>query len=366
MRRNAGALSGLLIVGALLACVISGCAGVSSARSVNTSSSPYITTDGRQFLIHGQPIKLNGYTFYPTLAGGTAAWDRPSFTGYVDHMLDMGLSAGQNLARPTDYWSKTNAQQTWNDPVIWANMDYLVQTAQKRGMFVLMDLSAYKWLLMSQGKDPYSAVNWIAFLRFVGARYSNATGIAAYSIVGEPPPPTTQAQATEMVAFYRTLTDTLYQADPHHLIAAGGFDHMEDAPSLHWWQQIYALPHDDIVTFKTYSQRDLNLMPDIASYAASIHKPLMDEEFGMPQYTGDGSFTGVPYNGIQSDRAVFFQMTYSEGEQLGVDSFIFWNLGCQLGDQSYEVSPETAAVWQVVARHAAVPAVTWPSDVAMC
>lgn len=341
-----------------------------STATAVTSSASFVTTDGEHFLLDGQIIKLNGYTFYPATAGGTAAWRRPSFTAYIDRILDLGLSAGQNLARPTDYWDRTNTTQIWNDPTIWANMDYLVQAAQRRGMFVLMDLSAYKWLLMSQGKDPYDAGNWKQLLDFVGQRYRTATAIAAYSIVGEPPAPTTAAQTAQLVAFYRAVTDELYAADGgRHLIAAGGFNHMEDeTPTTQWWQQIDALPHNDIVAFKTYSQHDLNLMPTIGAFARSLHKPMMDEEFGMPQYMGDGAYQGNAkgYNGLYVGRADFFADVYTTGEQLGVSSFVFWNLGCQVGTQSYEVSPLTPAVWHTVAEHAAVAPVPLEASTPAC
>lgn len=382
MWRKVGAVGEPVIAGALVLSILSiltSCVSATSTQrstpragaatpSASASPSQYVTTDGKRFLYHGQPLNLSGYTFYPALAGGTAAWRSPSFTSFIDHTLDMGLSAGQNLARPTDYWDKTNTQQSWNDPVIWANMDYLTQAAQKRGMFVLMDLSAYKWLLMSQGQDPYDARNWTTLLDFVGARYSHTTSIAAYSIVGEPPAPQSATATTQLVTFYNEVTDDLYRADGgHHLITAGGFNHMEDeTPQTLWWQRIYALPHNDIVAFKTYSQHDLDLMPAIAAYAGSLSKPMLIEEFGMPQYVGDGAFSGEPYNGIQTGRATFFQTVYDEGGRLGVYGFIFWNLGCQVGDQSYEVSPRTANVWQVVTRHAAVSPAAWQSAAGVC
>jgi len=383
--RRAWRTAVVVVLGALMCGMATGCAllpanrpdpgsaGVHSPTATSVGqptagSSAFVTTDGQAFLFEGHPIKLYGYTFYPATAGGTAAWRQSTFPQYIDHTLDLGLAAGQNLARPTDYWDKSSNQQTYTDPVIWANMDYLVQAAQKRGMFVLMDLSAYKWLLMSQGRDPYNATNWTPFLDFIGARYSNAPNIAAYSIVGEPPAPHTSAATSALVSFYRQVSDELYRADGgHHLIAAGGFNHMEDeTPQTQWWQQIYALPHNDIVAFKTYSQHDLDLMPAIASYASSLRKPLMDEEFGMPQYTGDGAFSGTPYNGITTDRATFFDTVYTRGEQLGVYSFVFWNLGCQQGVQSYEVSPETPAVWQIITQHGAVPGVAWQSSTPPC
>jgi hypothetical protein len=315
----------------------------------------YVQSDGQQFTYAGKPIRLTGYTFYPGSDGGSAAWRSSQFTQYIDHILDMGAQAGQNLIRPTDYWDKTNTSQQVDDPVIWHNLDYAVCAAKQRGMFVIMDLSAFRWLLVSQGKDPYNAQYWEPFLAAVARHYRDEPAIAFYSILGEPEPPQTPASSNQLVAFYRTLTDTLYAADPHHLISAGGFSHMEEeTPQMPWWHQIFALPHIDIVTFKTYSQHDLNLMPAIAQYGQAIHKPLFDEEFGMPQSLGDATFAGgAGYNQITTSRAEFFKTVYDTGKELGVTGFVFWNMGCQIASTSYEVSPLTPAVWQIVLQYAA-------------
>ena len=151
-----------------------------------------------------------------------------------------------------------------------------------------------------------------------------------------------------------------------HRIAAGGLNHMEDNPAMHWWQQIYALPHNDLCAFKTYSQHDLTLLPTIAAYAHHLGKPLVDEEFGMPQYLGDRTSSGQSYNGIATGRAQFFSNVYSEGDQNGVSGFVFWNLGCQMASTSYEVSPLTPAVWQVVVANGPVATVPWPGSSPPC
>ena len=97
-------------------------------------------------------------------------------------------------------------------------------------------------------------------------------------------------------------------------------------------------------------------MPAIAAYARSAGKPVVDEEFGMPQSFGDGSSAGgAAYNGLAGGRAAFFESVYSSGSELGYAGFIFWNMGCEIGPSSYEVSPRTPAVWAVVAGHGAAP-----------
>jgi len=316
----------------------------------------FVQSDGAHFTYDHKPLQLNGYTFYPGGAGGTAAWRSTQFTQYIDSMIALGAQAGQNLIRPTDFWDKSDTAQQVEDPTIWHNLDYTVCAARAHGMFVVMDVSAYKWLLMSHGQDPTNANLWQTFLVAVADHYRNEPSIAFYSISGEPDPPKTAEATKQLVSFYQTLTDTLYAADPNHLITAGGFNHMEEeTPQTPWWHQIYALPHNDIAGFKTYSQHDLSLMPAIGHYAQSIHKIAFDDEFGMPQGQGDADFTGgAPYNQITTGRAQFFDNVYSTGQGLGVGGFVFWNMGCQVQDSSFEVSPLTPAVWQAIINHAAV------------
>jgi hypothetical protein len=318
-------------------------------------SGPFLKTNGSSFICAGNVVPLTGFTFYPALIGGARAWHDPNFPGYIDHVLAMGAVAGQNLIRATDQWDKPVAGQTADDPVVWSNMDYLLSAAAKRGVFVVVDLTAFRWLLTSQGKDPYRTDLWTAFASKVAARYKNSPALAFYSIADEPTPPTNKSQFETMLSFYSATTQAIRSADPNHLISVGGFNHMEDHPELGWWQAIEALPGNDILGAETYSQHDLNLMPAIAAYGSSVRKPVEEAEFGMPQGFGDGAFAGgKPYNGLSTGRGPFFQSVYQQGRALGFAAFVFWNMGCQTGATSYEVSPLTPDVWSVVVQNGAV------------
>jgi hypothetical protein len=321
--------------------------------SLACPSNTFVKSDGTNLTYNGSVLKLRGYTFYPADDGGTAAWRSTAFQSYIDRDLTLGLSAGQNLIRPTDYWDKTNTQQTALDPTIWANMDHLVCQAQAKGAWVVMDLSAYGWLLESQGKNPWDATNWTSFLTTIGQHYRNAPSIADYSIMGEPAFPTTQAADNTLTAFYQSVTNTLYAADPNHLISAGGFNNMNNGLSG-WWKPIFQLPHNDVDSYKTYSQHDLDNMPSYLAYSHSIHKPALDEEFGMPQSLGDATYSGQPYNGIATSRSQFYQNVYSEGEAGGAAGFVFWNLANLSGSSHYDVYPSVSpAVWAVMKAHGA-------------
>src|SRR5262249_55919888 len=77
----------------------------------------------------------------------------------------------------------------------------------------------------------------------------------------------------------------------------------------------------------------------------------VDEEFGMPQSSGDCSWSGVSFNGINTDRADFFKNVYNGGLAGGVAGFQFWNLGDQVASSSFEVSPNFSCLWAVLQQY---------------
>ena len=322
----------------------------------------YVQAHGTHFFYKGKQIAFYGYTFYPSSVGGSDAWRNVQFPSYIDHIFQMGAQTGQNILRPTDYWDQNYQDNPQENATIWSNMDYLICTASARGLFVEFDVSAFAKLIMGKNRNPYDSSIWLSFLDAIGKRYGNQPSIAFYSILGEPTPPTSVDAMNQLVAFYRATTDELHKADGgHHLIIAGGFNHMEyETPQTPWWQEIYSLPNNNIVAFKTYSQADIELIPTIARYARQIDKPMIDEEFGMIQDSGDAVYSGTPFNGIQTSRSQFYQNVYMKGQTNGVSAFIFWNMGCEIKSGSYSVSPDTPAVWHVIQQFAPTPPV--PSD----
>ena len=320
----------------------------SLAQTTPCQSISTICQTDMSFSYQGQKIAFSGFTFYPALFYGAQGWHRRDFPTYIDQMLSLAESAGLNEVRPTDMFDESHPGQRWDDPIVWHNIDYLIAAAKKHKMFVVMDLSAIKHLLVSQGRDPFDptptiwAKNWKPILDFVGHRFAHESSIAFYSILGEPASPKNAAERDRLVSFYRESTDELFNADGgHHLIAAGGFNHMEDAPSLQWWQAIYLLPHNTIAAYKTYSEEDINYIATVATWAKQHGKLAVNEEFGMQQGP-DG----------ESMRVDSFTRVYDGGFENGVRNFIFWNLGYQISSTSYEVSPKTPLVWDVIQRFA--------------
>lgn len=316
----------------------------------------FVQASGRTITLDGRELPLAGYTMYPI----HASWRDRDFDRYSDQIITMALHAGQNFVRPTDQWNKRDSTVDYNDPLVWEHLDHIVCKAQSLGIYVLMDLSAYKWLLIAHGQDPMDARLWTDYLKSVGHHYSAARSIVEYSIVGEPEFPRTQADADKLTAYYRQLTDTLYAADSHHLIAAGGYNHMNEGVK-NWWEAIFSLPHNDVGNFKVYSQHDINLMPTVAAYGTKINKPLILEETGLPQRVGDSKWSGEAYNGIKMSRADFFNLIYTRSKQLGVSSVIIWNIACLEGPEHYDIYPGTPAAWSVMQDNAAITPLSGPA-----
>jgi hypothetical protein len=316
----------------------------------------FVARQGTRLIYTGSNITFRGSTFYPSFIGGTSAWHTTTFPSYIDQMIALEKNGNQNIMRPTDYFFQNTPGQNPYDPVVWTNMDYLVRACKANGLFVILDISAYRWLLESDNKNSTDPNNWYAFIDFVAARYKNEPAVAFWYIMGEPDPPIDTPSANSLVAFYNGVTTRFRTDDPNHLICAGGFNHMEDHPELSWWQRIYSLPNNDIDGYKTYSQNDLNYMATITNYTNSIAKPSFEAEFGMPQYMGDCDISGNDYNGILTSRADFFRNVYNGNNAGGSVASAYWNLGNEVGDDSYNVSPSVSpCVWAVVQQYAPQP-----------
>jgi hypothetical protein len=108
---------------------------------------------------------------------------------------------------------------------------------------------------------------------------------------------------------------------------------------------------------------DPHFISTIVAFTNQIGKPAFDEEFGMKQSLGDATFVGgAGIDGIRTSRAQFYEDVYSTGEHTGVQGFVFWDLGCDLRPDSYQVSPHTPETWKTIKRHGPGTNKTSPSD----
>lgn len=257
----------------------------------------YVTASGGNLVYRGKNIKLYGATIYLSTQGGAATWLNGDASAVIDDLFHQAYLNGLSMIRITDFWDGGHISGL-DSPQLWANIDHCVTRAAQYGMFVMMDVSAYKNVLVAGSIDYTVAANWYDWLTFVGMHYRNtAPSICWYNILGEPSVPVDQASATALGAFYETLCSTLNAADNStHLIEAAGLTHMNQAVAgltdPAWWYAIYTAPHNNICGYKTYSVNDLAYLSTVRSImnAHSINKPLANNEFGAQQEQGDQFF----------------------------------------------------------------------------
>ena len=309
----------------------------------------------------GARVKFTGYTFYPADIGGTPVWSQIPFASYIDTALANEAYLGANLVRPTDQFASHITGQTFDDPALWSNMDHLVCQAARRGTFIELDLSFLGHLLVSQGKNAMDAGNWLPMIETVAKHYAGWQSIAWVTFFGEPPYPTTLDQVNALRRFYATVLATYHRYDPTHLLAPGGLTHtMYGYPD--WWQAIASVPHASIFAYKVYDRNDETYLPTIYDWTAAHGQALINEEFGVPQSQGDGTWSGRTFNGLNTDRARFFAWNYLQQRMGRTQASIFWNDSCLVGPSNYDVNPTgSPATIAVIRANAAVrpTASTW-------
>ena len=298
----------------------------------NTVIHPYGSTMYPHWVYHGALHRGGG-------------WAIADFRQYIDFIISLAQKAHLNTLRVTNFFDGV-AYGDWYNATVWSNIDYLFQQATIHHMYIILDLSSFRDKTLKQGIYPYDPSMYTAAFRWVATRYSNETALLDYAIAGEVKCPTSSdplrpVSTQALTDYYRVLSDTLYAADPHHLISSGGLSYINETHCDIDWQSIFALPHISMAAIHVYSDNDRNItMPMVSQWAASNNKPFTIEEFGFLQSSGDAS------------RAAAYQNMYNLARQYHVTTMVFWNLGPEIAPTSYEVSPQTPLTWNVIVQNA--------------
>ena len=309
--------------------------------SCSETTSSFMRTDGSRFCFNGSRVMLYGSTFYPYWEHNktlyrSEAWLRSDFTEYVDSILELAQQAKLNTLRATDY---LNVRASWDNSAIWKNMDYFITEAEKRHIWVILDLSTYRqWLSRHGVKAVFNAENWRNFVRFVTKRYKNTVNISYYSITGEIPATSEDGTSpTQYVQFYNTVLDLIHTGDDgNHLISIGGLLYLNFDSGIPW-RALYSLPYNDIVAIHLYSDGDRNItLPAVSEFAKIIDKPFLIEEFGFKQEISD------------AERAKAFTKTYKLAESSQAAGALFWNLGPENASTSHSVNPTQVLLWEAI------------------
>ena len=113
----------------------------------------FVTIQDGRFAVAGRTLSPYWSTLYPYWDRGPkvlrgAAWADPEFPRYIDFIVELAQLAGVNTLRATDW---LDGAGDWRNDAVWTNLDYLFAKTAQQGMFVIVDLSAFrKWLIGNQ------------------------------------------------------------------------------------------------------------------------------------------------------------------------------------------------------------------------
>ena len=297
-----------------------------------------------------QPWFLYGATFYD--AGFTPALvgiDAPQAT------VGLALRAHLNTIRIVNFFSPGDFSPTAAyTPSMWSRVDTLIADASAARLHVELDLSDYRNMLWQECVNPY-ATDWSSYLAFVSNRRNTVTGalyrddptIAVVAVAGEPLPPGRHVytaggrtcdlaySGAQLTGFFtRTLKETR-AAFTDALVTTGGLGYLDFNSGIDW-KVIFGLADNQLCDIKTYGGM-LRFLSTMAAWCASLHKPLIDEEFGWPQSTGDGA------------RAGLLRQTLLDLYRVGAAGAAYWNVGFEVTPRSYDIGPSTPGALDVIA-----------------
>lgn len=291
---------------------------------------------------------LFGATIYPNLVIGRHiyrgdAWMHPEFTTQIDQDIAWATQEHLNTLRATNF---LDGALSYTNPTIWANMDYLLKQAATAQMHIVISLDAYTNFLKAHGASVLYDVNaWQPYVDFVLSRYRGNATIAYFAIAGEIPAVNSKSPykltADGYVAFYAAVGARIHYNDPHAIVGSGGLSYLNHRSYGIPWQRIFSLPDIQIACIHVYSQGDLLItLPMVSQWAMQNTKPWMLEEFGFRQALGD------------SVRAQSFAQVYSAAQSHQAIGAIFWNMGSQMANLTYDVNPQTPQTWLTVNQYA--------------
>ncbi|KAI5792476.1 glycoside hydrolase [Peziza echinospora] len=302
---------------------------VAGPTATSTPSTGYVTTSGTEF-------RLNGKKFY--FVGSNAYWlTYLTNNADIDYALDQFKASGMKVLRIWGFGDYTSSQgsntafQIWSGSTATINtgatglqrLDYIVSAAAARGVKLIIpfvnnwnDYGGIKVYVdafaSGQGHDAFytNANIKTAYKKYVNAvvsRYKTSPAIFAWELANEArcsgglassgscTPAKITAWVGEMSAYIKSL-------DSNHLVTDGSEGFFNRPSSSDWFynggegvdfEAILSTSTIDFATFHLYPShwsKDYNwgtqFIKDHGTAAATINKPVVLEEYGIPRDTG--------------------------------------------------------------------------------
>ena len=274
----------------------------------------FVTAQGDQLQLSGQPFKVKGVNYYPR----HAPWHH--FLEEADPLemaaeLDVIQQAGFNTIRVFLRYEPLftcRPEDAIPNEATFAEVDALFQLAHERGLKMIVTLNDLPDLTFRPLYTDWP--HYDAQTVYIVRRYRNELGILAWDLrnegdldYGVRPGDTSRFSQDEVLAWLAHISQLVRDNDPYHLITAG------------WWgDPTVTSPYVDILSFHHWSEAD-ELRARIDDYRQRNDKPLMLQEVGYhswaeaPQGQRDGA-----------GQADILGRVVGVAEERGISGWVVW------------------------------------------
>ncbi|NOX22654.1 MAG: cellulase family glycosylhydrolase [Actinobacteria bacterium] len=223
-------------------------------------------------------------------------------TWIVESDLDNISNMGLNVIRLPIGWNELlNLDGTWKaDP--WTKIDWLIQKAGERGIYVLLDLHTLPgggcpWGSCGRagpnpngfwGNSTYQ--DWVVDIwEKIAARYDGNPVVAGYDLINEPllDYGEDSADVTQKSDYYDRLYDAVRAIDADHAIfiaAFFGWDKIADPSTYNWTNVVYELHPYDMPNGRDWNAQNAVVTAQLVDLGSKLSNP------GVPVLYGEYSF----------------------------------------------------------------------------
>jgi hypothetical protein len=277
-------------------------------------TSQFITVQGDQLRLNGQPFKVKGVNYYPR----HAPWQRFLTEANPTEMaeeLDLIKQAGFNTLRVFLWYEPLFTCQPEDaipNETAFAMVDKLFELAGERDLKLIMTLNDLPDLIFRPLYTDFA--HYDNQTVYIVRRYRNEPSLLAWDVRNEgdinhgaQSADDAKFSQGEVIDWLAHISPIVRDNDPHHLVTAG------------WWgDPLVTEPYVDILSFHHWTDAQ-ELETRLKTYQQKSDKPLMLQEVG---YHGWAESPDEPRNEQEQADRLGSVISAAEAEQLS--GWIIW------------------------------------------
>jgi mannan endo-1,4-beta-mannosidase len=353
--------------GALLLLVVVTVAGACTDSAQNaaqegpvTSTTSYVTRNGRSLLLAGRPYRFVGINAY-----SLATWWEVNH-GCGDQIDDLDGFFSQ--LRPNSMvrlwaWQGALAVNARTKQLDWTGLDRVVRAAEQQNQKLILSLGSQSgtcddghWKDKAWYDGGYRQVHndfgngltplsYWDYVRAIVARYKDSPAVAMWELINEPEVsecpagfrgdacmgrqtcPDYDAAARSLRAFFDTVGAEVKRLDPNHLIESGVIGNGQCGNAGEMYRYVHESPFIDVASYHDYTESYTELLPGDEwngletrlDQMAAIDKPLIIGESGVR------ANANVPGCMTPAARRDLMKAKMDAQFRAGVAGFLVWN-----------------------------------------